>query len=79
MNVYYIGNETHRIDTSPSGERLWIEFMDAIAALDAHQDYVSDLQSRISDKDDEIADLRLKIDDLEERVAKFEAEAGGNE
>ena len=75
MNVYYIGNETHRIDTSPSGDRLWIEFMDAIAALDAYQDYVSDLQSRISDKEDDNADLRDKVAELEERIAVLEAEA----
>lgn len=79
MNVYYIGNETHRIDPDPSASRLWGEFLDAIAALESYKGHAEELKSCIYDKDDKIADLRLKIDDLEERIAKFEAEAGGNE
>lgn len=76
MNVYYIGNETHRIDPDPSASRLWGEFLDAIAALESYKGHAEELQSRISDKEDDNADLRDKVAELEARIAELEAEAG---
>lgn len=70
MNTYYIGDETYRIDTDPPSNRLWSEFMDAITALDAYQEYVMEFRSILNERDDDITELREKIEELEAKLAE---------